>query len=155
MVQSGFPTTKNNDEYEVDRALGLLLTSMPKRASTVSLLESLAFRSPTSPLPWMGVAKCMVMDALDPPAAMPHSDLKTALRHSAVTRRPGIGTVLRAGENVSRMTAVSFSTSASSRNFFASGDREEPTRWAERMARGKCWWVKKGRGRWWAYLSDG
>lgn len=79
-----------------------------------------------SPFPSRGLAKCIVIAALDPPAAIPHKDLKTALRQRDPTRRPGMGRELNAGESVSRMTAVSFKTSARSRNVFASGDKEDP-----------------------------
>ena len=107
---------------------------MPKRAKTVSLLASLALRSPTSPLPFNGLAKCMVIAALEPPAEIEQRDLKTALRHKEATRSPGTGKAISRGESVSRITAVSFRTSASKRYVFASGYREEPKKWADKMA---------------------
>lgn len=85
---------------------------MPRRARTVSLLESLALRSPTSPVPSMGVAKWRVMAALEPPAAMPQRARKEALRQRAPTRRLGMVWELRRGDRVSRMTAASLRESA-------------------------------------------
>jgi len=90
-------------------------TSIPKRANTVSLLASFALRSPTSPFPFTGLAKCIVIAAFEPPAEIPHRDLKTALRQRAPTRKLGRENEMNKGDIVSRMTAVSFKTSASSR----------------------------------------
>lgn len=88
---------------------------MPKSARTVSLLASLALRSPTSPLPVRGVAKCIVIAALEPPAEIEHKDLKMALRQRKAIRSPGMENELKKGDSVSRITAVSFKTSASNR----------------------------------------
>jgi hypothetical protein len=106
------------------------LTSMPRRERIVSLLESLALRSPTSPVPSMGVAKCSVMAALEPPAAMPQRALKEALRQRAPTRRPGIAREVRRGEKVLRIMEVSLRASAKRRYALASGTREEPKAYA-------------------------
>ena len=63
-------------------------------------------------MPATGVAKCRVMAALEPPAAMPHKARKEALRQRAPTRKPGMEWELRRGERVSRMTAASLRASA-------------------------------------------
>jgi hypothetical protein len=57
----------------------------------------------------------MVMAAFEPPAEIPHRALKTALRQRAPTRKLGRENEINRGDIVSRMTAVSFRTSASSR----------------------------------------
>ena len=103
---------------------------MPRRARTVSLLESFALRSPTSSVPSIGVAKCRVMVAFEPPAAMPHRARNDALRQSAAARRPGTrngreGEVNK-GERVSRMIAASLRTSANRRYDLASGASDDP-----------------------------
>lgn len=95
---------------------------MPKRESTVSLLVSFAFKSPTSPFPLTGVAKWMAIAAFAPPAEIPQRDLKAALRHRAMTRSPGMDLkVFKSGDRVSRITAVSLRISARRRYVFASG----------------------------------
>jgi hypothetical protein len=87
----------------------------------------------------MGVAKCMVKAALEPPATIPHSARSEPLRQSAVTRNPdvdprkgtgerkGRDTELRSGEMASSMIAASLKMSALRRYAFASGKREGPT----------------------------
>ena len=103
------------------------------------MLASFAFRSPKSPFPRTGEAKCIVRAALEPPAAIPHSARREPLRQSAVTRSPdadprngtdklkGRDTVLSSGEMASRMMAPSLKMSALKRYAFASGKRDEPT----------------------------
>jgi len=90
-------------------------TNIPRSARTVSLLESFALRSPTSPTPLTGVAKWRVMAAFEPPAAIPQSARHDELRHKAARRRPGIGYRDNEGDNVSRMMAASLRTSAKKR----------------------------------------
>lgn len=102
-----------------------LLTSIPARARTVSLLESFALRSPRSPRPVDGVAKCNEIAALEPPATMPQRALNVALAHKAVTRAQG-KSVPRMGEKTSMITARSFMMSARNRYIFVSGTREVP-----------------------------
>lgn len=113
-------------------------TSIPKSARTVSLLESLALRSPTSPIPPIGVAKWRVIDDLDPPAAMPHKARRDPLTQSAATRRAGILTgrddETNKGETVSRIIAPSLTISASRRYVLASGESEDPMRYAPTIA---------------------
>jgi hypothetical protein len=74
----------------------------------------------------MGVAKCRVIAALEPPAAIPQRALKEALRQRAPTRKPGIACEARRGEKVLRIMEISMRTSARRRYALASGTREEP-----------------------------
>ena len=102
---------------------------MPNNASTVSLLPSFAFRSPTSPGRFPAVAKCTVSAALEPPATAPQSARNAPLRHSAIILNAevawSVGTTkgyvrvrdreARYGESVSSTIAMSFRKSARSR----------------------------------------
>jgi len=63
-------------------------------------------------MPPTGVAKCRVMAAFEPPAAIPQRARKEALRQRIPTRRPGMERKLSRGESVSRMTAASLRMSA-------------------------------------------
>ncbi len=93
-------------------------TSIPIRANTVSLLASLAFKSPRSPLPVIGVAKWRPIAALEPPAATPHKDRSDALKHRAGTRRDGrpcLEAATKTGVSVSKTIALSFRMSARNR----------------------------------------
>ena len=112
-------------------------TRRPTNARTVSLLLSLAFRSPISPEPTTeSEAKCIVTAALDPPATIPHSARKEPLRHNAVIRIPepksrpvnACTNLSSRGDSTSRTMAVSFRMSARKRKVFASGNREVPNR---------------------------
>lgn len=67
------------------------LTSIPSRATTVTLLEFLAFRSPTSPVPSRGVAKCIVNAVFEPDAVTLHSARIEALKQSVYTRKGTVG----------------------------------------------------------------
>lgn len=118
-------------------------TRRPTNARTVSLLPSLALRSPISPEPMMeSEAKCIVTAALEPPATIPHSARKEPLRHKAVIRIPeprsrpvNIYTNLSScGDTTSRTMARSFSMSARKRYVFASGNKEVPNKWAKMIA---------------------
>jgi hypothetical protein len=104
-----------------DRQSGGRLANMPKRQSTVSRLDSLAARSPRSPLPVAGVEKCADMADFEPPAAIEHRERNEPLRQSATTRsEPKWGektprendTVLRRGERTSSKMARSLVMSA-------------------------------------------
>ena len=114
------------------------LTSIPSNARTVSLLPSLALRSPTSPGRSPSTAKCTVSAALEPPATAPHSARSAPLRQRATTRKdefaPGFTkgysidrvTNAKYGDRVSEIIAASFKMSARRRYVFASGVREVP-----------------------------
>ena len=110
-------------------------TRRPTNARTVSLLLSLAFRSPISPEPMTeSEAKCVVTAALEPPATIPHTAREEPLRHSAAMRIPepksrpvNVCTNLSScGDSTSRTMAISFKMSARNRYVFASGKREVP-----------------------------
>lgn len=92
-------------------------TSIPSKATTVSLLASLALRSPTSPVPVLGVEKWIVKAVFDPPAAIPQRARSDALRQSAAMRIPGIlkGRDVNNGESVSSVIAMSLRISARKR----------------------------------------
>jgi len=66
------------------------------------------------------------MAALEPPAEIPHRDLKTALRQREPMRKLGRENEANNGDIVSRITEVSFKMSANSRYVFASGYSDEP-----------------------------
>lgn len=118
-------------------------TRRPTSAKTVSLLLSLAFRSPISPEPMTeSEAKCIATAALEPPATIPHSARKEPLRHKAVIRIPepksrpvNVYTNLSSwGDRTSRTMAISFRMSARKRYVFASGNKEVPSQYAKMIA---------------------
>jgi len=118
-------------------------TRRPTNARTVSLLLSLALRSPISPEPMAeSEAKCIVTAALEPPATIPQSAREQPLRHKAVIRIPepksrpvNVWANLSSwGDRTSRTMAMSFRMSARKRYVFASGNREVPNKYAKMIA---------------------
>jgi len=118
-------------------------TRRPTNAKTVSLLLSLAFRSPISPEPMTeSEAKCIATAALEPPATIPHNARKEPLRHKAVIRIPepksrpvhACTNLSSCGDRTSRTMARSFRMSARKRNVFASGNKEVPSQYAKMIA---------------------
>jgi hypothetical protein len=118
-------------------------TRRPTNARTVSLLLSLAFRSPISPEPMAeSEAKCIVTAALEPPATIPQSAREQPLRHKAVIRIPepksrpvNVCTNLSSwGDRTSSTMAMSIRMSARKRYAFASGNREVPNKYAKMIA---------------------
>ncbi|KAG6871261.1 hypothetical protein C0993_003585, partial [Termitomyces sp. T159_Od127] len=71
--------------------------------------------SPTSPTPLIGVAKCRVIAALEPPPTIPHKALQEALKHKVPILSSGNEAELKTGEKISRITAASLRTSARKR----------------------------------------
>lgn len=118
-------------------------TRRPTNARTVSLLLSLAFRSPMSPEPMTeSEAKCIATAALEPPATMPQRAREEPLRHKAVIRIPepksrpvNVYTNLSSwGDSTSRTMARSFRMSARNRYVFASGNKDVPSQYAKMIA---------------------
>jgi hypothetical protein len=134
----------NSLSHSVHRKLSTRVrTKRPTSAKTVSLLLSLAFRSPMSPEPMMeSEAKWIVTAALEPPATIPHSAREDPLRHKAVIRIPEpksrpvnvYANLSSRGDMTSRTMAISFRMSARKRYVFASGNKEVPSQYAKMIA---------------------
>ena len=139
MEQQGFRADAASDPFNIQKMEDTLnLTNMPNKLRTVSLLASLAFNSPKSPLPFSGVAKCIVRADFEPPAATPHNARSDPLIQRAAMRSPeadpgkdhgisnGTYTESNNGERASSVIALSLRMSAKKRYILASGKREVP-----------------------------